>query len=216
MGKKRLEDAIQQINHPVKVDYRCFELDPNAKLDVDYNIYEKLASKYGMSLEQAKANCQNMEQTAKEVGLVFNFESQILTNTFDAHRLVMFAKTKGLMHEMTDRILRAHYTESKHIGDHETLANLGEEVGLDRELVASLLATNEFSDIVRQDEQEATQYGIRSIPFFLINKKYAITGAQSTEILIQSLQQIITQDGLIEENQPGIACDEDGCEIPKD
>ncbi|WP_084138670.1 DsbA family oxidoreductase [Halalkalibacter okhensis] len=214
MGKKRLEDAIQKINHPVKVDYRCFELDPAMERDAGYNIYEKLASKYGMSLDQAKTNCQNMERMAQEIGLDFRFDTQILTNTFDAHRLVMFAKEHGKIHEMTDRLLRAYYTEGKHIGNHESLETLAEEVGLDRGSVATMLASNEFGNIVRQDEKEAERYGIRSIPFFLVNQKYAITGAQSTDVFVQSLEQIIEQDGLFVE-QTGASCDDQGCELPE-
>ncbi|MGJ9383695.1 DsbA family oxidoreductase [Salipaludibacillus sp. CF4.18] len=216
MGKKRLEDALQQIDHPVTVNYRSFELDPNMERDVNYNIYEKLAEKYGMSLEQAKSNCNNMEQMAQEAGLDFQFETQVLTNTFDAHRLTMFAKKHSLMHEMTDRLLRAHYSESKHIGDHDMLIELAEEVGLNRDDVAEMLASNDMSEEVRADEQKAQDHGIQSIPFFLINGKYAITGAQPTDALVQSLQQIIDQDELsLEANSPtGAICDEDGCEPP--
>ncbi|WP_174732499.1 DsbA family protein [Mesobacillus harenae] len=195
MGKKRLEDALQKINHPVEVVYRSFELDPTAKRDIKENIYEKLASKYGMSIGQAKANTDNMVQMAKSIGLDYQMETMVLTNTFDAHRLAMFAKNKGLMNEMTDRLLRAYYTESKHIGDHETLIGLAAEVGLDRDQVAKMLASDEMSDAVRADEQEAANLGINSIPFFLINKKYAVTGAQSEEVFIQTIEQVLEQDG---------------------
>lgn len=158
---------------------------------MEHNIYEKLAQKYGMSIEQAKANGRNMIQMAKEVGLDFQYDSLILTNTFDAHRLAMFAKNHGLMKEMTERILRAYYTEGKHIGDHATLVELAEEVGLDRDAVATMLAGDDMSDAVRADEQEAEKYGIRSIPFFLIDRKYAITGAQPTEAFVSALQQVL-------------------------
>ncbi|WP_277750902.1 DsbA family oxidoreductase [Anaerobacillus alkaliphilus] len=216
MGKRRLEDALKKIDHPIEVVYRCFELDPHVERDVNYNIYEKLSKKYGMSLEQAKANCGNMARTAASEGLEFNFDTMILTNTFDAHRLTMFAKTKGLMKEMTERLLRAFYTESKHIGDHETLIKLAVEVGLDRDEVSAVLASNAMADDVRHDEEEASQYGIRSIPFFLVNKKYAITGAQPTETFVQSLQQIIDEEGLnAGGDMEGAVCDETGCEIPK-
>ncbi|MFC4321188.1 DsbA family oxidoreductase [Litchfieldia salsa] len=216
MGKKRLEDAIKQINHPIEVVYKSFELDPTSDRDIPYNIYEALAKKYGMSIEQAKSNCNNMVQMAKGVGVEFNFDTQILTNTFDAHRLTMFAKTQGLMHEMTERILRAYYTESKHIGDHSTLIELAVEVGLNREEVTKMLASTSMSNEVRADEQEASEYGIRSIPFFLVNKKYAISGAQATEVFVESMNSIIDQDGLSKElTEDGQACDEDGCEIPK-
>ncbi|WP_227935485.1 DsbA family oxidoreductase [Alkalihalobacillus deserti] len=217
MGKKRLEDAIQKIEQPVEVVYRSFELDPTVERNVPYNIYEKLASKYGMSLDQAKANCLNMVQMAQEAGLEFNLDTLILTNTFDAHRLASFAKSQGLMHKMTDRLLRAYYTESKHIGDHATLIDLAEEVGLNRDEVTKMLSSSEMSDVVRADEQEAQDLGIRSIPYFIINKKYAISGAQPTQAFVNSLEQIIEQDGPFTkgEEQNGAVCDENGCEIPE-
>lgn len=163
--------------------------------DIETNKYERLAHKYGISVEEAKSRSDNMVQVAKEAGLDFRFDTMIQTNTFDAHRLAMFAKTKDLMHEMTERLLYAYYTESKHIGDHETLEQLAEEVGLNRKEVADVLKNNGMANEVRSDEQEATELGINSIPFFLINRKYTITGAQSSETFLQALQQIMDQDG---------------------
>ncbi|WP_257985004.1 DsbA family oxidoreductase [Bacillus sp. T33-2] len=216
MGKRRLEDAIKKIDHPIEVTYRCFELDPTAERDIKENMYEMLAKKYGMSIDQAKANTKNMVQMAKESGLDYQMDTLILTNTFDAHRLTMFAKTKGLMKEMAERILRAYFTESKHIGDHETLTELAVEVGLDREAVANMLASDEMADAVRADEQTARQYGITGVPFFLINKKYALTGAQPTEAFIQALEKVIAEDKItVLNSQEAEFCDDDGCEIPK-
>ncbi|WP_421385521.1 DsbA family oxidoreductase [Bacillus salacetis] len=220
MGKRRLEDAIKQIDHPIEVTYRCFELDPTAERDINENIYEKLAKKYGMSIDQAKANTQNMVNMAKEVGLDYQMDTMILTNTFDAHRLVMFAKTKGLMKEMTERILKAFFTESKHIGDHETLTELAVETGLDREAVQQMLASDEMADAVRADEQAAQQIGVSGVPFYLINQKYALTGAQPTEVFVQALKKVIAEDEnkitiLNSDNEDGVVCDENGCEIPK-
>ena len=184
--------------------------------DVKEKMHETLAKKYGMSHDQAKANLDNVVNMAKEAGLDYHMETLIQTNTFDAHRLTMYAKTKGLMKEMTERILYAYFTESKHIGDYETLTELAVEVGLDREEVRNMLANNEMADAVNHDKQTARQYGISSVPFFLINKKYAITGAQPTEAFVQSLQKVIAEDKLvILNNDDGLNCDEDGCEIPK-
>jgi predicted DsbA family dithiol-disulfide isomerase len=186
------------------------------KRDVKENMYEALAKKYGMSLDQAKANTQNVVQMAKEVGLEYHMDTIILTNTFDAHRLTMLAKTKGLMKEMTERLLHAYFTESKHIGDHQTLTELAVEVGLNREHVEKMLASQEMAEEVREDEQTARQYGISSVPFFLINKKYAITGAQPTDVFVQALEKIMAEDKIVIINsQEGANCDEDGCEIPK-
>ncbi|WP_353056105.1 MULTISPECIES: DsbA family oxidoreductase [unclassified Mesobacillus] len=216
MGKRRLDDAIKQIDHPIEVTYRCFELDPNMERDIDYNMYEALAKKYGMSIAQAKASTQNMVQMAKESRLEYNIDTLILTNTFDAHRLTMFAKKHGLMAEMTERLLRAYFTDSKHIGDHETLADLAVEVGLNREAVEKMLASNEMAEEVRADESTGQQYGITGVPFFLINKKYAITGAQPTEVIVQSLKKVIAESEItVLNNDDGMICDDDGCEIPK-
>lgn len=169
-----------------------------------------------MSVTQAKANTQNMVQMAKESGLDYQMDTLILTNTFDAHRLTMYAKKHGKMHEMTERILRAYFTESKHIGDPETLTELAVEVGLDRDGVAKMLASDEMTEEVRFDEQTAQQYRITGVPFFLINKKYALTGAQPTEAFVQALTKVIAEDGItVLNNDGGDMCDEDGCEIPK-
>jgi predicted DsbA family dithiol-disulfide isomerase len=184
--------------------------------NVKETMYETLARKYGMSVAQAKANTQNVVHMAKEVGLDFQMDTLIQTNTFDAHRLTMYAKSKGLMKEMTDRLLFAYFTESKHIGDHQTLADLAEEVGLNREEVEKMLASDEMAEVVRSDEKLARQYGVSGVPFFLINKKYALTGAQPTETFVQALKKIAAEDQIVVlNNLDGAACDDDGCEIPK-
>lgn len=162
--------------------------------NVEGTIYDKLAEKYGMSIEKAKETCRNMAKLGEEEGLAYQFDTLVLANTFDAHRLVMFAKTKGLMQQMTDRLLRAYFTESKHIGDHKTLVDLAADVGLPREEVSQMLATDAMSEEVRADEAAATQYGIGSIPFYLINQKYSITGAQPVDVFVQALQQVLNDE----------------------
>lgn len=161
--------------------------------DIKENMHELLAKKYGMSIEQAKASNQNMTKMAKEVGLDYHMDTLILTNTFDAHRLTMFAKAKGLMSEMTERILYSYFTESKHIGDHKTLVELAVEVGLNHEEVENMLSSDEMTEEVRADQRLAQQYGIRAVPFFLLNKKYALTGAQPTDVIIQALEKVLSE-----------------------
>jgi predicted DsbA family dithiol-disulfide isomerase len=169
-----------------------------------------------MSIAQAKANTQNVVQMAKRVGLDYQMDTLILTNTFDAHRLTMFAKTKGLMKEMTERILHAYFTESKHIGDHETLTQLAVEVGLNREEVEQMLAGDEMADAVRADERSAKQIGVTGVPFFLIDQKYALTGAQPTDVFVQVMEKVIAENKIVVlNNDDGMICDENGCEIPK-
>ncbi len=169
-----------------------------------------------MSLTQAKANTSRIVEMAKEVGLDYQMDTLILTNTFDAHRLTMYAKTKGLMKEMTERLLRAYFSESRHIGDHKTLTELAVEVGLNREEVEKMLASDRMADAVRADEKAAQQYGITAVPFFLVNKKYALTGAQPTEAFVETLRKVIAEEEITRvTNQDGMVCDENGCEIPK-
>lgn len=184
--------------------------------DIKENIYEALAKKYRMSIAQAKASTQNVVEMAKDAGLDYQMDSLILTNTFDAHRLTMLAKKHGLMAEMTERILRAYFTESKHIGDHGTLTELAVEAGLDREAAENMLASDQMADEVRADEHTGQQYGITGVPFFLINKKYAISGAQPTDVIVQALKKIIAEDEItVLNNDNGMVCDDDGCEIPE-
>jgi predicted DsbA family dithiol-disulfide isomerase len=196
IGKRRFEAALEQFSNKneIEVVYRSFELDPNSKRDVNHDVHDLLASKYGMSRERAKEMNDNMVHQAQSVGLTYHFDTMIVTNTFDAHRLAHFAARYGKMHEMTERLLKAYFTDSKHIGDHETLANLAAEVGLDKNEAVQMLARDEFTNEVREDEQEANRLDIRGVPFFVINRKYAISGAQPSEVFLDALQKAWDED----------------------
>lgn len=191
IGKRKFEAALEQFPHRehVEVVYRSFELDPNSERNVEFDIHDLLANKYGMSRDKAKEMSDNVGAQAKSVGLDYKFDTMIVTNTFDAHRLTHFAAKHGKMHEMAERLLKAYFTDSKHIGDRETLADLAEEIGLDRGEAAAALAGDEYAQQVRNDEREAGELGIRGVPFFVINRKYGISGAQPTEVFRNALNQ---------------------------
>jgi predicted DsbA family dithiol-disulfide isomerase len=155
--------------------------------DVDYDIYDKLSRKYGMSLEQSKATTQQVKQQAAGVGLDYQFDTMILTNTFDAHRLTLFAGRHGKLREMQERLYRAFFTEGKHIGNHESLCELAVDLGLVREEVNNMLQSADYTEQVRSDQYEAMQVGVRGVPFFLIDGKYAVSGAQSASHFLQVL-----------------------------
>lgn len=190
IGKRRFEAALDQFAHKHDVDvvYRSFELDPNSKRVVDYDVHDMLAAKYGMSRERAKAMNDDVARQAGAVGLTYHFDTMIVTNTFDAHRLAHFAASCGKMHEMTERLLKAYFTDSLPIGDHETLAALAAEIGLDKNEAAAMLAGDEYTKEVRDDEQEALRLGVRGVPFFVIDRKYAVSGAQPSEVFLEALQ----------------------------
>ncbi|TDF94469.1 DsbA family oxidoreductase [Paenibacillus piri] len=196
IGKRRFEAALEQFanNQQVEVIYRSFELDPQAQRDVGHDVHDMLAHKYGMSREQAKSMNDNLTAQAESVGLTYHFDTMILTNTFDAHRLAHFAAKYGRMHEMTERLLLAYFTESKHIGDHAALTDLAAEIGLDRDETARMLAGTDYTEEVRADEQEAAGLGIRGVPYFVINRKYAVSGAQQSELFLEALQKAWEED----------------------
>jgi predicted DsbA family dithiol-disulfide isomerase len=196
IGKRKFEEALRQFAHGdvVEVVYRSFELDPQAKRDGNPGVHDMLAAKYGMSREQAVANTNQLTQQAKEVGLDFYFERTISTNTFDAHRLAHYAASVGKQNEMTERLLKAHFTDSLHLGDTEKLADLAAEIGLDRTEVLRVLETGEYADQVRTDEMEAGQYGIRGVPFFVMNRRYGVSGAQPVEVFAQTLQKAYSDE----------------------
>lgn len=193
IGKRRLEEALAQFpqSDQVEVEFKSFELDPNSPIYNGRSIHEALASKYGMSIEQAKQANQGVGQQAETVGLTFNFEEMKPTNTFDAHRLAKFAMTKGKEKLVTENLLHAYFTESKLISDHETLADIAEASGIERQEALDVLQDkNAYGNDVRIDEALAQQYQITGVPFFIINQKYAISGAQPTSTFASALQKV--------------------------
>ncbi|WP_068777319.1 DsbA family oxidoreductase [Paenibacillus sp. FJAT-26967] len=190
IGKRRFEEALEQFAHKdeIEVVYRSYELDPNSPRDTNRSMAEILASKYGMSIEQAEATNANITEQAAGVGLTYRMDKLIPTNTFDAHRLAHYAGQHGKAHEMTELLLKAYFTDNKHIGDRDTLAALAAEIGLDKNEAAQVLASDQFTQEVRADEQEGADLGISGVPFFVIDRKYGVSGAQPGEVFVQALQ----------------------------
>jgi predicted DsbA family dithiol-disulfide isomerase len=189
IGKKKFETALERFAHKdqIETEYRSFELNPSADPNAHISTYSMLASKYGMSIDQAKATTVNVAEQAAAVGLTFNFENMVETNTFDAHRLVLFANGHGKAKEMSERLFKAHFTDNDNVGNCGTLSQLAAEVGLDKDLVAEMLATSSYSDEVRAQEEEGSRLGIRGVPFYVFDRKYAVSGAQSPEVFLDTL-----------------------------
>lgn len=190
IGKRRLEGALEQFTHgdEVEVEFRSFELDPNASREVDYDVHDMLSKKYGMTREQAISNNANLAEQAGTLGLDYHMDTIKLTNTFDAHRLTHFAAQYGKREEMAERLLKAYFTDSKHLGNQETLADLAAEIGLDRNEALKTLEGASYSEEVRADEEEAGQLGVRGVPFFVIDRKYAVSGAQQSDVFLGAIQ----------------------------
>lgn len=220
IGKRKLEKALAQLPFigEVEIAYKSYELDPNAKMYDGVSIDEAISQKYGIPLEQAKASNEGIVQAAKEVGLSFDFNQMKPTNTLDAHRLTKFAKTKGKEEAMLERLYQAYFEEGVLISDEKTLIDLGVEVGLESEDVTKVLRDQTaFLGEVRTDETTAAQLGITSAPYFVLNDKYAVKGAQPVELFIRALTDVWSKQ--VEEEkevsqQADMVCDDDGCHVP--
>lgn len=220
IGKRRFEAGLAQFANKdaVEVVYKSFQLDANAKRDGNPGVHEMLAAKYGMTHEQAVANTNQLTQQAKTVGLEYHMEQAIQTNTFDAHRLSHYAASQGKLKEMTERLLKAHFTDSLHIGQVETLADLAAEVGLDRAEALRVLEEGQFADEVSADLQEARAFDVRGVPFFVINRKYAVSGAQSSDLFLDALQKAWLDEHpltVLGDAGEDALCTDDGCVIPE-
>jgi predicted DsbA family dithiol-disulfide isomerase len=191
VGKRRLELALGQFEHADEIDviWRAYELDPDAPPLREGDYAERLARKYGMSREQAVAANERMTAMAAAEGLDFRFEEARPGNTFDAHRLLHYARVSGsgLQDALKERFFLAYFTEGQPIGDPETLERLAVEVGLPADEVRELLAGERYAAEVRDDERTAASFGISGVPFFVVDRSLAASGAQSPEILGQLL-----------------------------
>lgn len=215
IGKRRLEKALATFEHAdeVEVKWRSFELDPEANPTPGVNQYARLASKYGKSEEWARQMSANMTDMAAEEGLAFDFDRVVLANSLRAHRLVHLAAKHGQQDATKERLFKAYLEQGLNINDVPTLTQLGADLGLPANEVSEVLASNTFEQEVRHDEYQARQIGVRGVPYFVFDDKYAVSGAQPTELFQEVLEKVW------EEARPkpmqvagtsGAACDIDG------
>ncbi len=213
VGKRRLEAAIAKVGKraDVEVVWHAFELDPAAPpvRDTSEDYASRLAKKYGTSAVKAEGMLANMTNVAALDGLDFHFERVRAGNTFDAHRLIHLAGERGLQDAMKERLLRAYMTEGEAIGDREVLVRLAVDAGLDADEVRGVLASDGHADAVREDEATAGELGITGVPFFVIERKYAVSGAQPADVLATVLQRALDEQpaGFAD----GAVCGPDGC-----
>lgn len=187
LGKRRFERALESFGHEVTVVYRSFELDPSAPRDVTTPTVELLASRYGMTAQEARDAQRQMVQRAAQDGLDFRMDALRSGNTRDAHRLVHLAEAHGRQAELVERLHRAYFSEERSVFDHSSLTDLAVEAGLDRDDVLKVLASDEYGDAVEADEALARSFGANGVPFFVIDRRYGISGAQPLEIMTQTL-----------------------------
>jgi predicted DsbA family dithiol-disulfide isomerase len=189
IGKRKFEQALEQFpgKADVEVEWKSFQLNPDMTTEPSKSINEYLAEHKGISLAQANEMNNRVTEMAAEVGLTYDLGRAVVANSFDAHRLSHFAKKYGRQDAVEERLFKAYFTEGKNTADHETLISLAVDAGLDAEAVRSMLAGTEFSDNVNRDIYEANQVGARGVPFFVFDNKYAVSGAQPSELFLQVL-----------------------------
>lgn len=189
IGKRKFEKALDQFpqRDRVEVEWHSFELDPGMKTDTNTNVFDYLAKRKNISRESSVKLHETVAEMATATGLEYNFDKAVIANSFDAHRLVQLAKRFGLGDAAEERLFKAYFTEGKDISDHLTLIILGDEIGLDGKLVKQMLDGDDLADEVRYEERQANEIGINGVPFFIINDKYAVTGAQQPQVFLNAL-----------------------------
>lgn len=188
LGKRRFEKALAGFEHAadVEVVHRSFQLDPSAPAVAERQI-DKVASKYGMSIEEAKAQQARLEGLAAEEGLEYHLDGSLSGNTADAHRLVHLGKERGLQDAVIERFYRAQFTEHRSLFDHDSLVALASEAGLDPDEARRTLEEGTYADAVVADGREAQELGANGVPFFVLADRYGVSGAQPVELFSEAL-----------------------------
>lgn len=218
VGIANLDAAIAQLDRPsdVEVRFRSFQLDPSAKTHSAADHLKGLARKYGTTVEEMRARQEQLVAVGAAAGVEFRFDRAVSGNTFDAHRLLHLAHRQGVQHAAKHALLRAYFTDGKAIAEHATLQAAAAEAGMPADEVEDLLAGDAYADEVRTDIAAARSNGIGGVPFFLVDERLALSGAQPSELIVKVLRKAL------DERRPAItmvgdpaasACGPDGCEI---
>jgi predicted DsbA family dithiol-disulfide isomerase len=217
VGKRRFETALAQFDHRADVDvqWRSFELDPDAPAVHEGDPVQRLVDKYGMTRAQAVAAEARLTDLAAADGLEFHLDTARGGNTFDAHRLLHLAAEKGIQDAVKERFMRGYFTESEPVGDHEALTRLAVDAGLDETDVKTVLTSDQYAADVVADEQQAAAYGISGVPFFVVDGRYGVSGAQSPEVLLQTLRTAYAEANpltMVATSADGV-CEGDACAV---
>lgn len=189
IGKRKFEDALEQFENKnnIEIVWKSFQLNPSMETNQGKNINQYLAEIKGWSLEQAKEMNKQVTGMAANVGLTYDFDKAVVANSFNAHQLIQLAKTQNKGNEAEERLFKAYLSEGKNTDDYQTLVELATEIGIDSKSIEETLTNNTFAEQVHADVQEAQQLGIRGVPFFVIDRKYGVSGAQESATFLDAL-----------------------------
>lgn len=213
IGKKRLEHVAEEAGIELEIHWHSFELDPNAPAKHNTSNTERLAKKYGRSYAEMEEMERNVAAMAASEGIDFQWQKANSGNSFNAHRIIHLAQSKGLGNEAKEAFFHAYMTEGLAIGEREVVEEIASRIGLDNAEVEYVLDSDELADFVRHDEKIAhEQLKITGVPFFVFDQKLALSGAQPREVFLQALQQADSDDQNIEQTDAA-QCNDDSCEI---
>lgn len=216
MGKRNLEKALQQFANTDKVDviWKSYQLDDSIPEEVNDTYVGYLSKKRNVSEAQGNEMLASVTASAKQLGLDYRFDKTVMTNSFKAHRLIQFAKTKGKGAEMEEILFKAFFTDGKNVSDTATLKQLGKEADLDENQLDSAFTDDSYAYEVKNDINEARQIGVTGVPFFVIDRKYAISGAQPPEVMLNIIKTAFNEWATKEQPSlnivKGQSCDVDG------
>lgn len=217
IGKRRFEAALAEFPHRESVDvqWRSYQLDPSIPEHYDGTELDYLSSRKGIAPEQAKQMFSHVAEQAKAEGLNYDFDSVVVANSFTAHRLIHLAAAHGKQDAAKERLLSDHFENGRDIGSSEYLTSLGTELGIDADELSALFTTDKYADDVRRDFAEARTLGITGVPFFVIDRKYGISGAQPAALFSQALEEAWQEANPLVAVGSGDAgaCGPDGCPV---
>ncbi|PIF45860.1 putative DsbA family dithiol-disulfide isomerase [Chryseobacterium sp. 52] len=217
IGKHNFEQALEKLpfKNEVEVEWKSFQLDPTLDAVQPQNTIQYFKEKKGFPEAQATQMIGQVAQAGKGAGINFDFEKALIINTFAAHKLLHLAKKYGKANEMEEALFKAHFIDGKNVGDMDELVSLAESLNIDKNEAREALLSDQFDYEINQDIQEAKNNGISSVPFFVLNGKYAVSGAQPAEVFADALQQTYkeTVSPFKDLSQGGASCDTDGCSV---
>ena len=209
IGEKRLEKALAEIDsNNVDIEFKSFELDPTASSEVVSDTVDRFAIKYGMSKEDAAHRIEQISMMGRHEGIDFKYATTRYTNTFDSLRLTKLAQERG-HNEIITKLFDTYFTKNLELSNHHVLKKVAVECGLDENEVDELLKSDKYAAEVRNDEREASMLGIHGVPYFVIDGKYGLSGAQSVEVLKQAINEALAEEAKTSFN--GMICGSNGC-----
>lgn len=212
IAKKRLDAAAEESGVELEVFWHSYQLDADAPARQQISNTERLAQKYGRSIEDVEEMQRNIAEMAKAEDIEFNWQTANSGNTFNAHRLIHLAQSKGLGNEAKEAFFFSYMTQGLPIGERETLEDVASRIGLNPVEVDDLLDSDEYADFVKYDEEVAReQLKVTGVPFFVFEQRIALAGAQPKEVFMQVIEKAQT----LPEQPPAPVCADDSCDVPE-